>query len=44
MHAMHAEAVAPIISKILEKQLDYAMLQVHLEFKAKYQGHWMTLG
>ena len=20
------------------------MFQVHLEFKAKYQGHWMTLG
>ena len=44
MHAMHAEALAPTISKILQKWLDYAILHVHIDFKAKYQGHWMTLG
>ena len=41
---MHAVAVAPIISKILEKWLDNAIFHVHIDFKAKYQGHWMTLG
>ena len=41
---MHAGTVASIISKILEKWLDYGMLHVHLDLKATYQGHWMTWG
>ena len=44
MHAMHAVAEAPIIGKILQKFLDYAIFHVHIDLKAKYQGHWMTSG
>ena len=42
MHAMHAVALAPMVSKILEKWLAHVINTIHLDIKAKNEGHWMT--